>query len=290
MSTPAIVITGVGLVLPPTLTAHLDNPAAPAPMPPPEITAFETPADAPAWGFEIVDFKLDAELPHIKSFVDRTSAFALVAGKRALTQAGLGDKNARPAELEVGCTYGSMFGCLEAMGIFWTKVKTSNPKFAQPLPFTHGYANSPSSLLCIEYGLRGPAATFSGEANAGLEALLFAHDQLAGGAGEAILVCASESLTSALYLHLLAEKKLSATGDPTTGIVPGEGGVALLLETAASAAKRNARVLSTIGQIDVLAGRVQLSGPQPLNIAEIHRHGGTLFSVDALAAVAGVCR
>lgn len=211
------------------------------------------PEGAPAWGFEVLDFALERELPHIKSFVDRTSALALVAGKLALADAGLLEREKRPAGQEIGCTYGTMFGCLEAMTIFWNKIKTSNPKFAQPLPFTHGYANSPSSLLCIEYGLRGPAATFSGERLAGVEAVLFAYDQIAAGAGEIVLAGASESLTLAVYNHLRATGQLSPGGMWDEGTVPGEGAAMLVLESLDSAQRRSAKVLAEVTGVELRA-------------------------------------
>lgn len=183
--------------------------------------------------------------------MDRTSALALLAGKLALADAGLLERDRRPLA-ELGCAYGTTLGCLEAMGIFWNKIKASNPKFAQPLPFTHGYANSPSSLLCIEYSLRGPAATFSGERLAGIEALLFAFDQLNAGAGEIILAGASESLTPAAYNHLLATGQLSRSGDWSDGIVPGEGAAMLVLESLESARRRNARVYAEVESVELL--------------------------------------
>ena len=216
------------------------------PQPPPEITAFETAPAAPAWGFEVVDFSIQTELPHIKSFVDRTSAFALAAAKHALSDAGLLAREKRPTAMEIGCAYGTALGCLEAMSIFWNKLKATNPKFAPPLPFTHGYANSPSSLLCIDYGLRGPAATFTGEKLAGMEALLFAFDQIACGSAQCLLVCASESLTPAAHSHLYSTSQLSARGDWSDGIIPGEGGVALILESQSVAVARGARALAEV--------------------------------------------
>jgi hypothetical protein len=199
------------------------------------------------------DFSLQNELPHIKSFIDRTSAFALVAGQRALQHAGLLERDKRPMGVggtEIGCAYGSTLGCLEAMGIFWNKVKATNPKFAPPLPFTHGYANSPSSLLCIEFGLHGVAATFTGERLAGMEAILFAYDQIASGTADIILAGASESLTPAAHNHLFATRQLSERGDWTDGIIPGEGGAMLVLESETSAQQRGARVLAELEGIN----------------------------------------
>jgi 3-oxoacyl-(acyl-carrier-protein) synthase len=242
ISTRRVVITGVGFVAPQPLADIVANAKKPH-YDPAEITAFELPEGAPTAGYEVLDFNQETELPNIKSFIDKTSAFALGAGKRALADAGLLDREKRPAEIEIGCAYGTMMGCLEAMGIYWTKVKTSNPKFAQPLTFTHGYANSPSSLLCIENALKGPAATFSGERLSGAQALLFAYDQIVRGSGEAMLVCASESLTQAAWNHFHSTNAL-----PKEGL--GEGGIALVLESAENAAKRGAKVLSELARVE----------------------------------------
>jgi hypothetical protein len=230
------------------------------PNPTPEITGFELPDGCPTWGFEVLDLHLDKELPNIKSFIDRTSALALLAAKQALTDAGLLTEGSakvqvpqplqsEPAQrppIEVGCAYGSKLGCLEAMGIFWNKVKSSNPKFAPPLPFTQGYANSPSSLLCIEFGLRGAAATFTGGKLAGVEALMFAVDHIASGSADIIVAGASESLSPAAYRHLLATQQLSKSGKWDDGIVPGEGAAMLVLESEASAKARHARMYAEI--------------------------------------------
>src|SRR5438105_8262292 len=79
-----------------------------------------------------------------------------------------------------------------------------------------------------------------------MEALLFAFDQIAQGSVQAIVVCASESLTPAAHNHLFATGQLSARGDWSDGLIPGEGGVALLLESQTSAAARGAGVLAEI--------------------------------------------
>ena len=250
--TNRVVITGIGHVASPILSDALAGRISAPPDAPPEITGFEIPEGQPTWGFEALDVNLEQELPNVKSFVDRTSALALVAAKYALADAKLLERDVRPAGEgnEIGCAYGSTLGCLEAMGIFWNKVKSSNPKFAPPLPFTHGYANSPSSLLCIEYGLRGSAATFSGEKLAGLEAVMFAADQIASGSARFMLAGASDSLVPAAYRHLLATQQLSLTGKWDSGIIPGEGAAMLLLESDQSARARHARIYAEIEGIN----------------------------------------
>ncbi len=252
-----VLITGVGQVTP--WTTESDEVQAP------EITGFEIPEGRPAFGFELPDFELEAYVPGIQTFVDRTSALGLAAGQLALADAGLLDLKARPEDLDIGCAYGSMMGCLEAMELFWKKVKQGKPKFAPPLPFTHSFANSPSSLLCIAFGLKGSAATFSGEALAGMEALLFGFDQIRTGSAKAVMVCASESLTRPLHAHLFAEGRLNETGnlglgegkakdaETSRGVVPGEGGACVMLEEADCAAARGRKGYAELTQVHLNA-------------------------------------
>jgi len=262
------VITGCGLIAPAPFAALMRGETAPPPETAPEITGFETPEGAPAFGFEVPEFKLEEHLPNLKTYVDRTSALALAATRLALADAGLLDRATRPAGAEIGCAYGTTLGCLEAMGIFWKKVKSTNPKFAPPLPFTHGYANSPSSLMCIEFGLKGSAATFSGEQLAGLEALLFAVDQIAAGCAGMVAVAASESLTRAAHAHLHAAGRLSATGRlkawgaENDGVVPGEGAACLIVESAAGAAARGRKAYARIAGVGLAAGNPAVPFPE----------------------------
>lgn len=243
-------MTGLGIVAAEHVEEALAGKHSAPPDPTPEITAFEVPEGAPAWGFEALNCSFEKELPNVKSFIDRTSGLALVGAKYALADAGLLERDVRPAGTEIGCAFGSAMGCLEAMSLFWNKVKTSNPKFAQPLVFTHGYANSPSSLMCIEYGLRGASATFSGERLAGVEALMFAFDQIGSGSAEVILAGASESLAAPVFNHLNATGELSRTGKWDDGIVPGEGAVMLVLESRDFALQRKARIYAEIEGIN----------------------------------------
>lgn len=255
-----VLITGTGFIAAPALKEALAGKLQGPPETAPEITAFEVAEGAPAFGFEEPGFKIEDYCPNITTYVDRTSAIALAAAKLALTDAGLLDKEKRPANALIGCAYGTTMGCLEAMGLFWKKVKSTNPKFAPPLPFTHSYANSPSSLLCIEYGLKGASATFSGERIAGIEALLFAFDQIATGSAEIVLVGASESLTRALHAHLYSEGRLSASGklaawsEDNDGAVPGEGGAFVVLESEDSAKARGKTAYAEVAGVTIGSG------------------------------------
>lgn len=259
------VVTGLGWLAAEPFAKALAGELAALPETAPEITGFETADGAPAFGFELIDFKIETYLANLKTYVDRTSALALSAAKLALQDAGLLDREARPAGVEIGCSYATTFGCLEAMGLFWKKVKSTNPKFAPPLPFTHGYANSPSSLVCIEYGLKGSAAVFSGQETSGIEALLFAQDQIAAGSAQIMLVCASESLTRPVHAHLNAGKRLSVSGrlglwqPANDGIAPGEGAACWIVESESSARARGRSPVVSLDAVALASGEGALT-------------------------------
>jgi 3-oxoacyl-[acyl-carrier-protein] synthase II len=123
------------------------------------------------------------------------------------------------------------------MELFFAKV-AKNPRFAPPLVFSHAYANSPTSLVCIEFGLAGTGATFSEGATGALTALGWARDRLERTSGAEVagmVVSASDALSAARRRHLAAG-----------GGQPGEAGAALALELEERALERGARPLAAI--------------------------------------------
>ncbi len=254
-----VVITGAGVVAPEPLRSVFaasgkgeggwtagSRGAGGERIEPPEITAFEIPEGAPAWGFEALDFRLSDYIASVKGYIDRCSAMALGAGKAALDRSGL---KAGADGCEIGLCYATTFGCLDSMELFWAKTKGGNPRFAPPMPFTHAYANSPSSILAIEFGLRGHSIVFSGDVSCGLLAVARAADAIRLKESRAILAGASEALSAPRWRHHWAEGELSENGrwialeeaGSKAGIVPGEGAAFLVLESAGDAAARGAR-------------------------------------------------
>lgn len=216
------VITGTGVV---------------APQGPSELDPLELPGggEASASGFAIADFNLKEYIPTVTSYVDRCSALALAASKLALENAGRLERDSRGGDW--GLAYATAWGCLDSMQLFFAKV-AKKPKFAPPLVFSHSYANSPSSLVCIEFGLSGVGATFSEGATGAITALGWARDRLvrtSGSEGEGVLVCASDSLSGALRKHCAA-----------SGTAPGEAGAAVALELEERAQKRGAEVRARV--------------------------------------------
>ena len=223
-----------------------------------EITAFETERGEPTRAAEIVEFDLARHVPSVKSYIDRTSALALAAAKFALGAASLADEGTRSGE--VGLAFGTRWGCLDSMELFYAKLAGGNPRFAPPLPFSHSYANSAASVLAIELRLRGHHVVYSTGRVSGAWALTGGADAIELGEAEAIVCVAADSLSRAAFRHyhsrgeLLPDDVASADEDEQGRFLLGEGAGALVIEEASAASARGAEVLARVMGTGIASG------------------------------------
>jgi 3-oxoacyl-[acyl-carrier-protein] synthase II len=222
-----------------------------------EVTAFETSEGWPTRCADAPDFDLARHVPSVRSYVDRTSALALAAAKAALEDAGVLDEGGRGGR-EAGLAYGTEWGCLDSMELFYAKLEKS-PRFAPPLPFSHSYANSPASVLAIEFRLRGHHVVYSTGRTSGAWALLGGADAVALGRTALVACAASDSFSRAAFRHYLAAGKLLPDGvkdprrDAEGRFILGEGGACLVLEEERAARARGADVKAALAGSGVAA-------------------------------------
>ena len=223
-----------------------------------EITAFETEPGEPARAAEIADFDLARHVPSVRSYLDRTSALGLAAAKLALGHASLIDEESRGGE--VGLAFGTQWGCLDSMELFYAKLAGGNPRFAPPLPFSHSYANSPASVLAIELKLRGHHIVYSTGRASGAWALLAGGDAVELARADAVVCVAADSLSRAAFRHyhsraeLLPDDVASPAGDAEGRFFLGEGAGAVIIEDLSSAEARGAKALAKVLGSGVASG------------------------------------
>ena len=203
---------------------------------------------------ECLDFCIEDYLESEKTYLDRTSAFALAGCQLALDDAGL---DARAMDHErIGLSLGTGYGCLKTMHEYYARVAAKGPRFASSVLFAHSYANTPASLVSIEYRIMGPTNTVCTGAASALSAIAYAFDLLRHDRIDAMLAGGVDSASQPLLDGLSAEGMLSPTDDGEeaarpfdarrNGFVLGEGAGLVLLEQAECAEQRGAQPLGKL--------------------------------------------
>ena len=223
-------ITGIGSVTPYGVLAGLIPPATLEPSP---ITAWATSGLRRA--FLVQPFQPSSVVPGLKTRrLDRLSAWALVAASLALQDAGI-DLN-QLDRTRVAVVFATGFGCIELTESFYQSAFANGWAGTDPITFPETLTNSPAGHVALFHNLRGPNITISGKHFAAESALLQAASLLRHDQADLAIVIAGDTLTQSMYEWYEAAEFLSPAcfgGEPqskTSGFVPGEGVVALVLE------------------------------------------------------------
>ena len=134
MNRQPVAITGIGAVTPIGIgRENLRNALAHGRSGIAEITSFDTDGLAIELAGEVADFDIANHIGSIKTYLDRTSAFALAAAASALADAKwIGNVPGA----EIGLCLGTAWGCQDSIELYTSKLMEGNPKFAPPLVFT----------------------------------------------------------------------------------------------------------------------------------------------------------
>jgi len=218
------------------------------------LTLFEehgAPPVAEAKGFELED-----HIETVKTYIDRTSAFALAACAMARNQAGWsleGDD-----EWSSGLSLGTAWGCAGSTELYSQKFVNSGPKLVPPLIFIHSYANAPNSIIAIEYNIRGFNACLAGGHASGLQAVAYGGDQIRLGRTRYLLAGGTDSLTRFALRGYMSEGRLSGESRPfdrdSKGFLLSEGAAVLAMEPASQAGPRALAQIVGTGRSSVDSG------------------------------------
>ncbi len=198
---------------------------------------------------ECLDFYVEDYLESEKTYLDRASELLLAGCHLALTDGGL---DARAMDHErIGLSIGTAYGCLGTMADYYKKVLEKGAKFASTVLFSHSYANTPTSLASIEYGIMGPTNTVCSGHTSGAAAIAYACDLLQHARTDAMLAGGMDALCQPLleglerdgYLTRTLPRPFDAARD---GYAAGEGASLLLLERDDVARSRGARPLGEL--------------------------------------------
>ncbi len=173
--------------------------------------------------------------------------YAYAAARQALEESGL-DAASRRVGVVMGTALHGIDYLAQVQRGMDEEGKSGDPKL-----MTKYMGNLAASQFAIHHGIQGPSLTVGTACSSGGDAVTLAALLLQSDMADAVVVMAGESvLCSAALLSLSKMGALSPTGESRpfsedrSGFVPGEGGGALVLETAESARRRDAPVLGRL--------------------------------------------
>jgi 3-oxoacyl-[acyl-carrier-protein] synthase II len=182
--------------------------------------------------------------------IDRTSRLLLAAAQRALDESGWTPE--LRAEREVGLMLGTVFCSVKTIAEFDRRGLQLGPSHVSPLDFANSVINAAAGQTAIWHGLRGVNSTISAGEASGLLAIASGTSQIRGGHADALLAGGAEELCFESFLGHLRAGRLCDSGHPLpfdarrSGFVLSEGAALLMLEEAAGAAARGARVYAEV--------------------------------------------
>ena len=246
------------------------------------ISSFDTTGFPYIMAGEVHDFAPEAILRRLRPAEwGRTSQFAAAAARLAVADAGLSDTEL-PAD-RTGASMGTTGGesqVLERLTADALEVDFGgvDPRLVRQVP---------SSRLAVavnrELGVTGDAVTLSTACSASNYALGYAYDLIRTGEADYMIAGGADSVCrwshAGFYrLGALAEKACRPFDRDRAGILTGEGGAALFLETLDSARARGAHIYAEVLGYGLNCDASHMVAPDPVSIAECmrlaHRNAG----------------
>jgi len=134
----------------------------------------------------LAEFSAKPYLNSVKGYLDPAGSYCLAACSLAL-----GKREAAVRELS-GIVSVTRYGAPLSARKFHEQFAEKGPRFASPLIFPHGYANTAGNLAAIEFGFAGPHLVLQGRQDV-REALDLALQRLENGEADEMLVAAYEA-------------------------------------------------------------------------------------------------
>ena len=128
--------------------------------------------------------------------MDRVSQLALVAGREAMAQAGLGSAGAWPASMapeRFGVSMGTGNGGAGSTDLAYTALLVQKAARLRPMTVVLGMNNAIAAHAAMEFGLKGPSSTISNACASSANAIGEAFRQIRHGYADAMLAGGAEA-------------------------------------------------------------------------------------------------
>jgi 3-oxoacyl-(acyl-carrier-protein) synthase len=210
-----------------------------------------------------IDFDPDPHFSRARLLtMDRVSQFALVAGREAMAQAGLGDTASLQTSFapeRFGVSLGTGSGGASSTDVAYTALLEQKVARLRPMTVVLAMNNAIAAHVSMEFGLKGPSSTISNACASSATSIGEAFRQIRHGYADAMLAGGSEALLNRgtikawQAMHTLArphtdgaETSCRPFSADRSGLVLAEGAAMLVLEEWESAKRRGATILAEL--------------------------------------------
>ncbi|MGC2161364.1 MAG: beta-ketoacyl-[acyl-carrier-protein] synthase family protein [Silvibacterium sp.] len=241
-------------------------------------------------------------------FMERFTQFAVLAAREAIANAGIEwtqDLRENAAVITGSCLGGRP---IEETG-YWELFHNGKSR-VHPLTIPLSMANAGASLICMQFGLEGPAYTISTACASSTHAIGQAFWMVRSGAAPIAISGGSEApfflggLKAWEAMRVISKDTCRPFSAERTGMILGEGAGMLVLEALDSALARGARPLAEIvgfgmsadanhitqpiatGAVRAMRGALRDSGLAPEQIGYINAHGTATEANDRIETAA----
>jgi nodulation protein E len=198
---------------------------------------------------------------------DRFAQFLLAGAEEAVAQAGIASDDARWADAAI-VTGTGIGGEVVHDGSYW-EMYGMNKHRVHPFVIPKTMPNAGASHLSMHYGVRGAVYTVSTACSSSNHAIGLAYSHIRSGLCDLALAGGSEACIT--YGFLKAWEAMRVVSPDTcrpfskdrNGLILGEGGAILVLESESSARARGANILAELAGFGMSADASHLTLPQP---------------------------
>jgi 3-oxoacyl-[acyl-carrier-protein] synthase II len=203
--------------------------------------------------------------------LDRSQRMALIAGREAWADAGAPEVDGERLAVVVGTGIGGVLTLLNSYDV----LKARGARGVSPHTVPMLMANGPAACLGLELGAQAQVRTPVSACASGADAIALALDLLRLGRADVVVAGGTEAAVHALPLAGFAQMRALSTrhDDPQAasrpfdagrdGFVLGEGAGVVVLETAAHARARGARVYAELAGAGVTSDAHHVTAPEP---------------------------
>lgn len=210
--------------------------------------------------------------------LDRSGQFAVIAAREAWRDAGFTGRNAEEAGLDplrLAVVIATGIGGVQTLLSNYDTLKEKGPRRVSPLAIPMLMPNGPAAAVGLEVTARAGVHTPVSACSSGNEALAYGLDMIRTGRADVVLAGGTEAAIHALPMAAFANMTaLSTRNDEPTrasrpfdkgrdGFLLGEGAGVIVLESAAHAEARGARVYAELAGAGLSNDSHHIAQPDP---------------------------